>query len=184
MWSFTTRLTILMKDKLHHEYPHDAPVLVEREIYPVRWEAASAKETPDITDLPSMDFAFYLFDTVKFHLGQSYRLFDETKFSQKLQRFYHDDPATVVAENRLWFVQYLLVVAFGTALLSRSAREQPPGSRFFIRAMSLMPDYASLWKDSIIAIEVSAMAALYLYSIDQRESAYLYVSKPNTSILT
>ncbi|PYH76783.1 hypothetical protein BO82DRAFT_436379 [Aspergillus uvarum CBS 121591] len=40
--------------------------------------------------------------------------------------------------------------------------------------MSLMPDHASLWKDSLLlAIEVPALASLYLYSIDQRESAHI-----------
>ncbi|KAJ5093546.1 hypothetical protein N7456_009407 [Penicillium angulare] len=177
MWSFTTRLTILMMDKLHNEYPHDAPVLVEKEIYPLRWESKSTTEAPDITDLPSMDFAFYLFDTVKFHLGQSYRLINEGLFFEKLQQFYHGEPAVIATKFRLWFVQYLLVAAFGTALLCRSKSEQPPGAKFFVRAMSLMPDHASLWKDSLLAIEVLAMAALYLYSIDQRESGYIYLGQ-------
>ncbi|QQK40055.1 Zn(II)2Cys6 transcription factor [Penicillium digitatum] len=43
--------------------------------------------------------------------------------------------------------------------------------------MSLIPDHASLWKDSLPAIEVLAIAALYLYSIDQRESAYIYLGQ-------
>lgn len=82
----------------------------------------------------------------------------------------------MATEHRLWFIQFLLVLAFGTAFLHRSGRSKdPPGSKFFIRAMSLMPDQAPLWKGSLLAIEVLGMAGLYLYSIDQRESAHIYV---------
>lgn len=182
MWSFTTRLTILMTEKLHHEYPHGAPTLLETEIYPLRWDVSSAHEPPDINGLPSLDYAVYLFETVKFHLGQSYRIFDEEAFLNNLHIFYHGDAVQRATEYRLWFIQFLLVISFGTALLSRTKGVEPPGSKFFVRAMSLLPDLASLWKDSLLAIEVLAMAGLYLYSIDQRESAHIYVS-PNRNRL-
>lgn len=176
MWSFTTRLTILMTEKLHHEYPFNAPTLVEKEIYPLRWDVDPARKDPGISGLPSLDYSLYLFETVKFHLGQAYRLLDEDQFVKRLRAFYHGNPTLMAAECRLWFIQFLLVISFGTAFLCRSRSDQPAGSAFFVRAMSLMPDHASLWKDSLLAIEVLAMAALYLYSIDQRESAHIYVS--------
>lgn len=164
-----------MTQKLHNRYPHNAPTLVQKEIYPLKWSSSAATDMPDISGLPSLDHATYLFDTVKFHLGQSYRFFDEETFISQLKEFYHGEPAIIARDDRLWFIQYLLVVSFGTALLCRSSTEDPPGSKFFVRAMSLMPDHASLWKDSLMAIEVLALAALYLYSIDKRESAYIYV---------
>ncbi|GKZ67843.1 hypothetical protein AnigIFM50267_002395 [Aspergillus niger] len=173
MWSFTTRLTILMTEKLHSKYPDGAPSLVEKEVYPLRWDSCASNERPDISGLPSLDYALYLFDTVKFHLGQNYRFFDEELFIKNIHEFYHGDPVKMAREHRLWFVQYLLVLSFGTAFLSRTKSDDPPGSNFFVRAMSLMPHHASLWKDSLLAIEVLALAGLYLYSIDQRESAYI-----------
>lgn len=166
----------MMTEQLYHEYPHNAPTLLETEIYPIRWDVCSIHQPPDISGLPSLDYALYLFETVKFHLGQSYRFFDEGAFLSNLHEFYHGNAAQRAADYRLWFIQFLLVVSFGTALLSRSKGTDPPGSKFFTRAMSLMPDHASLWKDSLLAIEVLAMAALYLYSIDQRESGQIYVS--------
>ncbi|KGO64981.1 Transcription factor, fungi [Penicillium italicum] len=165
-----------MSEKLHHVYPHNAPTLEEKEIYPLRWDT-STTSTPDISGLPSFDYSVYLFSTVEFHLGQSYRLFDKNQFLKRLRDFYHGDPSLIVNQDRLWFVQFLLMVSIGTALLSRSKSDQPPGSKFFVRAMSLMPDHASLWRDSLLAIEVLAIAALYLYSIDQRESAYIYLGQ-------
>ncbi|OJJ98337.1 hypothetical protein ASPACDRAFT_1857637 [Aspergillus aculeatus ATCC 16872] len=177
MWSFTTRLTILMTEKLHRQYPHNAPTLRAKEIYPLRWDVCPASRPPDIAGLPSLDYSLYLFNTVKFHLGQL-RFFNEEQFVERLQEFYHGNPIAVATGHRLWFIQLLLVLSFGTALLCRSkSPDQPPGSRFFARAMSLMPDHASLWKDSLLAIEVLALASLYLYSIDQRESAHIYLGQ-------
>lgn len=172
-----------MTEKLLHEYPHDAPTLTEREIYPLRWDSRATNERPDISGLPSLDYAIYLFETVKFHLGQSYRFFDEDQFVKNIHDFYHGDPAKMASECRLWFIQFLLVLSFGTAFLCRIKSVEPPGSVFFVRAMSLMPDHASLWKDSLSAIEALAMAALYLYSIDQRESAHIYVSQKDTALI-
>ncbi|PYI20213.1 hypothetical protein BO99DRAFT_383021 [Aspergillus violaceofuscus CBS 115571] len=177
MWSFTTRLTILMTEKLHRRYPHNAPTLRAKEIYPLRWDVCPASRPPDIAGLPSLDYSLYLFNTVKFHLGQL-RFFNEEQFVERLRDFYHGNPAAIAMKYRLWLIQLLLVLSFGTALLCRAkSPDQPPGSRFFARAMSLMPDHASLWKDSLLAIEVLALASLYLYSIDQRESAHIYLGQ-------
>jgi hypothetical protein len=152
-------------------------------VYPLKWDSCASKDAPDISGLPSLDYATYLFDTVKFHLGQSYRFFDEDSFAHKLIEFYNGEPAAMAREDRLWFIQFLLVISFGTSFLcrSRTDSDQPPGSKFFIRAMSLMPCHASLWKDSLMAIEALALAALYLYSVDKRESAYIYVSSKISS---
>ena len=165
----------MMTEKLQLRNTHPSPTS-EKESYPIRWEACSAGELPDISGLPSLDHALYLSETVKFHLGQSYRLYNEDEFIHNVREFYYGDAAKMATEHRLWFIQFLLVLAFGTAFLHRSKRaKEPPGSKFFTRAMSLMPDHAPLWKGSLLAIEVLAMAGLYLYSIDQRESAHIYV---------
>jgi hypothetical protein len=67
-------------------------------------------------------------------------------------------------------------MAFGTAFHA-PPRDSPdaPGSKFFIRAMALMPDSNSLWKDSFLAMEVLALGGLYLHSVDQREGANFFV---------
>ncbi|RAQ73053.1 hypothetical protein COH20_007445 [Aspergillus flavus] len=161
--------------KLQLRNTHSAHT-IEKESYPIRWDASPADDPPDISGLPSLDHALYLSETVKFHLGQSYRLYNEDEFIHNVREFYHGDSVKMATEHRLWFILFLLVLAFGTAFLHRSKRSKdPPGSKFFIRAMSLMPDHAPLWKGSLLAIEVLGMAGLYLYSIDQRESAHIYV---------
>ena len=168
----------MITEKLSLESLNNSPGLLEGDVYALQWRDAAPNDPPDISGLPSIDQALYLFNTVKFHLGQIYRFFDdEETFVRHVREFYQGDAVVKASECRLWFVQFLLVLAFGNAFLSRSrGTNDPPGSKFFVRATSLMPDLASLWEDSLLAIEVLAMMGLYRYSIDYRESAHVYVS--------
>lgn len=171
-----------MAEKLNLDgSPYHPPTFVDGEIYPLQWSVGSAvNEVYDLTGLPSAEDARYLFNTVKFHIGQVYRLLDEVDFITNMDEFYgHSAPAEKVNECRLWYVQFLLILSLGKAFLSQSKnRTDPPGSKYFVRAMSLMPDHGCLWKDSLMAIDVLALAGLYLYSIDHRESGHIYVRMP------
>ncbi|KAI8669806.1 hypothetical protein NCS57_00796800 [Fusarium keratoplasticum] len=177
-WSFTLRLMLMLGDKLQPGAQMIPPQLVENDIYTISWNAQSPHDLPDISGLPSLDHAIYLFYTFKFHLGQTYRLFDEVEFENQIREFYANAQQKAV-ENRLWYVKFLLILAFGTAFHTSQPTldNEPPGSKFFVRAMGLMPDHTALWKDSLLAIEVLAMAGLYLYSIDERESAHVYLGQ-------
>lgn len=102
---------------------------------------------------------------------------DEESFLSHMHEFYQD-AASKLASSQLWFMQFLLVLAFGQAFLSqpRSRKPtEPPGAAYFTRAMALMPDYTNLFKDPLLAMEVLGLVGLYLCSIDRTESAYLYV---------
>ncbi|KAG8355245.1 hypothetical protein FVEN_g6868 [Fusarium venenatum] len=177
-WSFTLRLMLMLGDKLQPGGDMIPPQLIEDDVYTLSWNIRPPHEKPDVTGLPSLDYAIYLFHTFKFHLGQTYRLFDEVEFVNQIRDFY-SDAQTKAEENRLWYVKFLLILAFGTAFHSSQwmPSTEPPGSKFFVRAMGLMPDHTALWKDSLLAIEVLAMGGLYLYSIDQRESAHVYLGQ-------
>jgi proline utilization trans-activator len=169
----------MMTEKLRMESPYTAPNSLDREIYPLHWRHGGVDVPIDISGLPSIDHALYLFNTVKFHLDSSYRFFEEEAFLGHVHEFYHGDALRKASECRLWFVQFLLVLAFGNAFLLQSRDPKgPPGSKFFVRAMSLMPDHASLWKEGLLAVEVLALCGLYLYCIDHRESAHVYVRMP------
>lgn len=177
LWSFTARLKLMMTKKLHLELAHSPPDFLEGDIYSLQWTQSTTKGPLDTSGLPSIDQTLYLFNTVKFHLGQVYRFFDEEAFVNHVKEFYYGSPAEKATECRLWFVQFLLVLAFGNAFLSRSRdTKEPPGSKFFVRAVALMPELSCLWQDSLLAIEVLAMIGLYLYSVDYRELAHVYVS--------
>ncbi|XRM47773.1 hypothetical protein ABZX51_010736 [Aspergillus tubingensis] len=175
-WSFTARLTLMMSQRLHPDVAYDIPYYLDGDIYPLQWKSSS-DAAPDISGLPSMDYALYLFNTVKFHLGQTFRLLDEETFTTHMQEFYYGDATKKATDSRLWFIQFLLVLSFGKAFLDQSKKRDPPGAAYFVRAMSLMPDYSSIWRDTLLAIEVMALAALYLYSIDRRESGHLFASQ-------
>lgn len=104
---------------------------------------------------------------------------DDLTFSDLLHRFDTDQEGTASA-NRLWFVQYLLIIAFGKAFLEHSSPgvvpdQGPPGSNYAARAMSLMPDAAQMHDEALPAIEALALAALYFQAIDMRAVAYQYV---------
>lgn len=132
-------------------------------------------------DLPSLHYATHLFNIAKLHIGQTYRFLDEDSFTKQMLEFYNDPTAGKATESGMWYVQYLLVLAFGKAFLSRPHGKEPPGSNFFVRAMSIMPSINRLvGKDSLMVIEALSLAALYLYALDHRENAHLYVSFYNT----
>ncbi|KAM0417420.1 hypothetical protein ACHAPT_012569 [Fusarium lateritium] len=177
-WSFTLRLMLMLGDKLQPGAEMIPPQLVENDVYTISWNMQSPHDLPDINGLPSLDHAIYLFYTFKFHLGQTYRLFDEVEFENQIREFYANAQQKAI-ENRLWYVKFLLILAFGTAFHTTQPTpgNEPPGSKFFVRAMGLMPDHTALWKDSLVAIEILAMAGLYLYSIDERESAHVYLGQ-------
>lgn len=167
----------MLGEKLHPEDPSIPTDLIDAKIYNLTWRSAPLTEAPDMTGLPSLNHAIYLFNTVKFHLGQTYRLFDETEFENQIRNFYAH-AVEKASKCRLWYTKFLLILAFGTAFLAPPTRvQEPPGSKFFVRAMSLMPDHGTLWMDSLLAIEVLALVGLYLFSLDERESAHIYVSQ-------
>lgn len=167
---------MMMLEKLHGQ--DQSALVISGDIYPVVWSRVGDDQTPDIGGLPSFDHAIYLFNTAKFHLGQHYRFFDDDSFMRHLNEFYHGNAQVKAIESRVWYCQFLIVLAFGTALISQSRNPlEPAGKRFFVRAMSLMPDHASMWKDSLLSIETLALSALYLYAIDHRETALLQVGQ-------
>jgi proline utilization trans-activator len=166
----------MIAEKLHVESHYSGPELFDGDLYPIQWQPVRAAEHPDISNLPSIDHALYLFNTVKFHLGHNHLLIDEREFVTHVHEFYYGDPIKQANECRLWFVQFLLVLAFGNAfLLSSKNTTDPPGAKFFLRAMSLMPDHTALSQGGFLAIEVLSLTGLYLYSIDHRSSAHVYI---------
>lgn len=118
-----------------------------------------------------------MLNTVQFHFGYLYRLFDEDEFLFNLYEFY-DDAASKVQSNRLWYVQFLMILAFGEAFLApvRRASNTASWTKYFSRAMSLLPDVTGLWQEPILSIEVLTLIGLYFHSVDMRDTAYVYVS--------
>ena len=176
----------MIRGRLHSRPASDISFSLDGDAYRLTWKTSPSRypRQAELSGIPPLNYATYLYDTVKFHLSQVFLLFDEHTFDVQLQEFYQD-ATEKVAQNRLWFIQFLLVLAFGTALLNSTvaSNTDPPGASFFLRAMSLMPDMLNLWEDPSTSTEIFAMIALYLYSIDMRESAYLYVCSVSFGVI-
>lgn len=177
-WSLTARLIVMMTEKLDVNPARTSiKFYLDGDIYPFSWNRVSANGTPDMTGLPSLDYSLYLFNIVKFHLGQTYRLIDEDAFVSHAKEFYGSHADERAIEHRFWFVQFLLVLALGSAFLSRPRNQTgPPGAKYFARAMSAMPNHTCTGKDSLVAMVALALAGVYLYAIDHREAAHVHVS--------
>lgn len=146
-------------------------------IYPMTWKQIPEDEPSDLSGLPPLDQAIYLFNTAKFHLGQHYRFFTDGSFEAQVHAFYRGDTRSQQATPRLWLSQFFVVLAFGTAFLSKSRHPgEAPGSKYFVRAMSLLPPMASVWKGALQACETLALVGLFFYSTNHREAALLHVS--------
>lgn len=167
----------IIQSRLNPSNTKPIPLAVDGDAYQLHWRQASSEELPDISGLPSLEHALYMLNTVQFHFGHLYRLFDEDEFLRNLHEFY-DNAAAKVQSNRLWYVQFLMILAFGEAFLApvRKAANTSSWTKYFSRAMSLLPDVTGLWQEPILSIEVLALIGLYFHSVDMRDTAYVYVS--------
>lgn len=156
-------------------------LLYEAEVYDLGWDgqrSLSPSPSLDPGALPSPDFAIYLINAVKFHCGQMFHIFDEEKFMEQFSQF-HDSSADRSALYPLWYVHYLLILAFGKAFVVRTSKgRRPPGADLFQQAMKLLPDITFLCAKPVESIEILCCAALYLQSLDHRSSAHCLVSSP------
>lgn len=160
-----------------HESP-TVPLNADGAAFPIEFPSMKhLGATVSMEKLPSCDYALYLTNTVKFHISQTYHIFEEQTFTQGLFALYNDGPRPLCAKNRLWYVQYFLIMALGKALLGKGlVKINPPGCEYLVRAMELFPDVNGLYQDPILSIEICCGLALYLQSVDHRNSAYTYVS--------
>lgn len=168
---------MVIRDHLKASDLPDVCINEESRAYDLDWGKQPFNSAAKFHNLPSIDHATYLIESLKFHVGQIFHLFDEANFIHQVREFYVN-PAKYAGENKIWYVQFLAVLALAKAVGTNPAKGSRtlPGSEFFTRAMSLMPDSSYLFNDALTAIEALCIIALYLQSADMRNSAYIYVS--------
>lgn len=149
---------------------------LDGDIYQLDWNDIGVPDPLSTSGLPSLDYALYLFETTRFRVGQIYRIFEAEPFRTRIHDLYYYREPAATATSRVWFVQFLLVLAFGNAFLSRKKGRNPPGSRYFARAMSIVPKHMAMGKDCFMVMEALALASMYLYAVDYREEAHINVS--------
>ncbi|ETI21010.1 hypothetical protein G647_07353 [Cladophialophora carrionii CBS 160.54] len=179
-WSFGRRVLAMAHEKVMRAPLPPENLLFQGESYDLGWDGARnfpPAQQPEPPALPSADFATYLISAVKFHCGQLFHLFEEEVFMQQLSAF-QENPAQVHQKPSLWYIHYLLILAFGKAFVAQSSKgRKPPGAEFFVHAMTLMPEFAFYNADPIEAIQVLCCAALYLHCLDFRAAAYRMIGQ-------
>jgi hypothetical protein len=137
--------------------------------------AALSSENAAGDDLPSREYAKYLAETTLFHLGQLYHIFDRNSFMASLDTFYDND-CRMTPENKLWFIQLLLTIAFGKLFLRKPLSALgPPGASDFLSALKMQSDMLDYWDDPLTWVENLLLISIYLNTADMRASAYSFV---------
>lgn len=174
-WTFSQRAFITLQEALPENRLVEIPVNVDGSAYQLEYTCLGSSAPLDTSDLPSIDYTLYLMNAVKFNTCQMFRPFDEAEFTHNLYEF-HQQGLAKLQSSRLWFVQFLLIVALGKAMVVVVRDPQTaPGSLWFQRAMSILPDFIGLLREPTLAIQVLCLVSLYLVSVDMKEAAYGYV---------
>ncbi|OJJ42155.1 hypothetical protein ASPZODRAFT_20750 [Penicilliopsis zonata CBS 506.65] len=179
-WSFCRRAFTLLEDATGSPDTPRVPLNLDGAAFRLRWQAKGAVDAGDLLRLPPVDHALFLYNTTKFRLGELFSLVDEASFLRVFDQF-HQQPLQTAQTNLLWFVEYLLLLAFGKAFTSppSAQQQQPAGCELAVRALSLLPDVAFLQEErpAMLAIQVLSLVALYLLSVDMRSAAYQYIGQ-------
>lgn len=178
-WSFTRRILCMSYEHLHQVPLPSTALMFDSKVYLLNW-AADSGQAPV---LPNLDYAIHLVNIVKFHCNPLFHLLDDDTFMPKLHAHYHsaasaaDHDEEARDQDQPWFIHFLLILAFGKAISSKSNRgSEPPGASFFMHAIQLLPNMTVLWDEPVQSAEILCCIALYLHCIEHRGSAYNYVS--------
>ncbi|KAJ5349943.1 hypothetical protein N7541_007670 [Penicillium brevicompactum] len=171
-WSLTIRLLNLTHEALYScPFPSKAHH-VDSMIYDLEWDGLRSQAIPDIRGLPEKDYALFLINATKFHTGQMFHLFDDSKFMEQFNLFY-ESPAENIGAMGLWLPHFLVIIALGKAFAGAQTQGNlPPGSEYFRAAFMMLPDHCFLWRDPCISAQMLCAFALYLQAIDWRISAH------------
>ncbi|KAL4948001.1 hypothetical protein BDW69DRAFT_102889 [Aspergillus filifer] len=176
-WSFARKILSMTHEHLYNSSLPTDCLLFEGTTYDLGWDGQRTTVYHEAPIVPTLDYSIYLINAVKFHAGQLYHLFDEGTFMGGLYAFY-EDPIQRMTTDVLWYIHYLVIVSLGKALVVQRNRDtRPPGCEFFTRALQLLPDSTHLARDPVIATEILCCMALYLQSLDFRNSAHNYIGQ-------
>ncbi|KAH7133913.1 hypothetical protein EDB81DRAFT_112125 [Dactylonectria macrodidyma] len=170
-WAFGRRVLTMTYERLMETPLPTSDLLFDGNVYDLKWNG-EREPLAQYPTLPTRDFALHLINAFKFHCCQLFHLFEERAFMKQFDSF-HQDPTGRSAVSALWYIHYLLILAFGQAFVNQPSKVQrPPGGDLFLHAMRSMPDFTFLKADPIEKMQVLACVALYLQCIDCRPAAY------------
>ncbi|KAI9154892.1 hypothetical protein HJFPF1_07452 [Paramyrothecium foliicola] len=186
-WSFTRRILSMTYEYVHQSTVPSPGLIFDGETYDVDCDeedqavdAHSTTKTKTVVSIPTKEYAIHLIHTVKFHCCQLFHLYDEHEFMGLLDAFYSQPspPTPSGREQKLWYIHFLLLLAFGKAFVSRKRHgRRPPGAEFFSRALELLPSTVTLSREPIRSVEILICLSLYTHCLDYRISAYNYIGQ-------
>ncbi|RSL90143.1 hypothetical protein CEP52_014679 [Fusarium oligoseptatum] len=172
---FCRRVLALLGKNLPEANNESFPWHLDGVAFRLQWKPLMPDEPPDVSNLPPADYALFLIQTARFYLGPLASLIDETEFIRHFRELYEDASAKA-SSCKLWYAQYLLMLAFGKAFLSgKNADGSPPGYQYAARAMQLMPELAGIALDPVLSAQALTLAAIYFQSIDMRVAAFQHI---------
>ncbi|KAM0424174.1 hypothetical protein ACHAPT_010543 [Fusarium lateritium] len=175
-WAFCRRVLAIIGSCMPKPEPPVYPW--DLETINLTWSPVGLYDQPDVSGLPSCEYALYLLSTVQYHLGSLYEIIDHESFREQVERFYKD-PAGEAYRKRFWYAQFLLVLAFGEAFINTGSSKGVPGIKYASRGLSLIPSVIPLDKDkeSLAVVQAHCLAALYLQAVDLRLMAYQIIGQ-------
>ncbi|KAJ6151291.1 hypothetical protein N7470_007885 [Penicillium chermesinum] len=139
-WSFTRRILSLTHEHIYQEPLPTGALLFDGTAYDLGWDGLRGTQGPDGVSVPTHDHAMYLINTVKFRCGQLYHLFEESAFMGGLAEFYAQPEPQLKATESLWYIHFLLMLAFAKGFVQHKPQgNRPPGADFFVKALGLYP---------------------------------------------
>jgi len=176
-WSFHGQILNLVHQHIRKSPLPGADLLFDGSAYDLPWDGTRIVPESNTPVIPSIDYAIFLINAVKFHCAQLVHLFDEDEFMANLHTFYSN------AENRawkgsLWYIHFLLIIAFGkTFVQHKQHAPRPPGADFFVQAMQLLPDTNRLCREPVTACEILCCISLYQQALDSRNAAHVTIGQ-------
>ncbi|KAM0716638.1 hypothetical protein Q7P37_008083 [Cladosporium fusiforme] len=177
-WSFGRRVLAMAHERLFEGPLPREHLLFKGEVYDL--EAAGSCDSivgATSTVMPTEDFALFLINGVRFRCCKLFHLFDEQSFMSEFDKF-HRGVRECSDKLDLWYVHYTLILAIGKALHGEYHKgPRPSGADFFEQSMRVVPHLALARAEPMESIEILCCAALYLQSVDRRQSAYSLIGQ-------
>ena len=176
-WSFHGQILSLVHEHIRKSPLPSSDLLFDGSAYELQWDGSRSLPDSNTAVIPSIDYAIYLINAVKFHCAQLLHLFDEEEFMANFHAFYCNSERGLW-KGSLWYIHFLLILAFGkTFVQGKSQAQRPPGADLFVQALQLLPDTNRLCQEPVVAIEILCCIALYWQCLDSRNAAHVTVCR-------
>ncbi|KAI8315625.1 Proline utilization trans-activator [Colletotrichum sp. SAR11_59] len=177
-WSFSRHVLSVTHDHVCQSPLPTNSLLFDGCAYDLGWDGSRSTQALDSRFIPSIDYASFLINAVKFHCGQMFHLFEVDEFMVNMQNFYAKSSADRAEDTSLWYIHFLVILAFGKSLIQRKSEgKRPSGADFFVRALQLLPDVTALCKEPILSSEILCSIAWYYQALDFRHAAHNFIGQ-------